>query len=231
MKNYPNLTRAIHREGYVFILICAVVTIFLSGFNAHLFWIGLLSTTFCIFFFRNPERVTPVDANLIIAPGDGVIVNISEATPPQELGIPELRRKISIFLSPFNVHVNRVPVSGKVVKLHYHAGKFVNASLDKASIHNERQSINIERQNGEQVCVIQIAGLIARRIVCDLEEGMEVKAGARFGIIRFGSRVDIYLPLSYCITAAVGQTCVGGETILADAGDNDHQVKYKFEVR
>ncbi len=175
MKNYRNISTAIHKEGYIFIAICLFCTLFLSTQNSNLAWIGFAITGFCIFFFRNPDRVAIVGDGFILSPADGIVVSITDSQAPSELGIDEDMKKISIFLSPFNVHVNRIPIDGVVSKLHYNPGKFLNASLDKASKDNERQSILITTEKGVKIGVIQIAGMIARRIVCDLEENMNVK--------------------------------------------------------
>jgi phosphatidylserine decarboxylase len=230
MKSYNDITSIIHKEGYIFIAIACAVTFIFASINNNLGWLSLILTLFCAYFFRNPQRVTPIGEDLVISPGDGTVVDISQAAPPAELNLPEEMLKISIFLSVFDVHVNRVPMSGKVLALHYNPGKFLNASLDKASIHNERQSVVLETEKGEKIAFMQIAGLIARRIVCDLEEGMEIKAGQRYGIIRFGSRVDVYLPAKSVPMVAVGQTVIGGETILADLASNNI-APIQFEVR
>lgn len=217
MKPYNDIAKIIHKEGYIFIAIFAVITFLFSSFSSSLGWIGMIATAWCAYFFRNPERVTPVSNDLVISGADGVVQSITETAPPAELGLstdPMIR--VSVFLNIFNVHVNRIPVSGKILALKYFPGKFFNASLDKASIHNERQSVLMETTNKTKVIFVQIAGLIARRIVCDLEEEQEVLAGQRYGIIRFGSRVDVYLPLNTAIEVAVGQTCIGGETVIAD---------------
>ena len=230
MKPYSDITNVIHKEGYIFIAIGCAITFIFASINPHLGWICFILTLFCTYFFRNPQRVTPIGEGLIISPGDGTIVDIAEVSPPAELDIDENMLKISIFLNVFNVHVNRVPISGKVQGLHYHPGKFLNASLDKASIHNERQSVVLETTKGVRVAFIQIAGLIARRIVCDLEEGMDVKAGQRYGIIRFGSRMDVYLPAKTIPMVALGQTVLGGETILADL-DSKATAPIEFQIR
>jgi phosphatidylserine decarboxylase len=217
MKPYNDIAKIIHKEGYIFIAIFAIITFLLSSFSSNLGWMGVIATIWCAYFFRNPERVTPVGDNLVISGADGIVQSIAETAPPAELGLstdPMIR--VSVFLNIFNVHVNRVPISGKILALKYFPGKFFNASLDKASIHNERQSVLMETANKTKVIFVQIAGLIARRIVCDLEEEQEVLAGQRYGIIRFGSRVDVYLPLNTTLEVTVGQTCIGGETIIAD---------------
>lgn len=231
MKPYSDFTKIIHREGYIFIIIFAVVTFIISSFSTTLGWVGSICTVWCAYFFRNPERLTPIGDSLIIAPADGIIQSINEAPPPPELGLgDDPMLKISIFLNIFNVHINRIPATGKILALHYHPGKFFNASLDKASIHNERQSVLMETKDGKKMAFVQIAGLIARRIVCDLEEDNEVKAGQRYGLIRFGSRVDIYLPLKTAILVGQGQTSIGGETILADLQMKKNE-EPKFEQR
>ncbi len=208
----------INKEGYFFICTFAVLSFIIGMFASVLGKIGAILTLWCIYFFRDPERVTPLGDNLVISPADGVIQDISEVAPPQELGMSdEPLTKISIFLNVFNVHVNRVPASGKIISLVYHPGKFFNASLDKASIHNERQSVLMQATTtGQQIAFVQIAGLIARRIICNLEENSSVSAGERFGIIRFGSRMDVYLPKGVLPQVMVGQTAIGGETILAN---------------
>lgn len=217
MKQYNDFLKIIHREGYIFIASFALVSFLLASFNGKLGFIGFIITTWCVYFFRNPDRYVPIGDDLIISPADGIIQEIKEAIPPVELGFGDIEMiRVSIFLNIFNVHVNRVPASGKIISLHYNPGKFFNASLDKASIYNERQSVLMETNNGHKIAFVQIAGLIARRIICDLEEGSEVKAGERYGIIRFGSRVDVYLPLKTTLCIAKGQTAIGGETIIAD---------------
>lgn len=207
----------IHSEGYYFIAIFAIISFILGNFIAPLGWIGFVATLWCAYFFRDPNRVTPIADNFIISPADGVIQKIEKAMPPAELKLAEKERiRVSIFLNVFDVHVNRVPAKGKITLLHYNPGKFFNASLDKASIHNERQSVVMKTDKGQEIVFIQIAGLIARRILCELKEEQEVRAGERFGIIRFGSRVDIYLPEGVNPLVIEGQYVIGGETIIAD---------------
>lgn len=230
-KNYSDWTKAIHKEGHIFIIIFSAITFLFSSASSTLGWIFFLLTIWCVTFFRNPTRIVPVSKDIVVSPADGIVQSVSLSKAPLELGLPdEDMIKISIFLSVFNVHVNRVPSDGKILTLHYHPGKFVNASLDKASIHNERQSILMENHSGNKIAFVQIAGLVARRIVCDLEEGMNVRAGERFGIIRFGSRLDVYLPATTKICVSEGQTAIGGETILADFSDKKEN-EIKFEVR
>jgi phosphatidylserine decarboxylase len=179
-------------------------------------WCGLVFILFCLYFFRDPERVPPGQAGAVVAPADGRIVSIAPIVPPAELGLGALPRwRVSIFLSVLDVHVNRIPIDGTVTRIAYRHGLFVNASLDKASDQNERNALAIRLADGRDVAVVQIAGLIARRIVCDLREGELVRTGARFGIIRFGSRTDLYLPEGVRPLVAEGQTMVGGETVVA----------------
>ena len=209
----------IHREGWPFIALFAAVNILVFLFSLWLGVILLPLTLWCVAFFRDPERATPREPGSIICPADGRMLPIVDAVPPLELGLGENPRpRLSIFMNVFNVHVNRNPVSGTVIAKSYRPGKFVNASFDKASIHNERMSLRI-RPDGDDgthdLAVVQIAGLVARRIVCDLSQGQGVQRGARFGIIRFGSRVDVYLPQETAILAREGQTVRAGETILA----------------
>jgi phosphatidylserine decarboxylase len=210
----------IHREGYPFIALFAAVNLLAFLFAAWAGWLLLPITIWCIAFFRDPERKAPEGAGLIICPADGKLLPIVEAVPPAELGMGDAPRpRLSIFMNVINVHVNRNPVSGSVVGLAYRAGKFFNASFDKASIHNERMSIRLrpegETTDGKDLAVVQIAGLVARRIVCDLRQGEGVRRGARFGIIRFGSRVDVFLPPGTEILVQAGITTKAGETILA----------------
>lgn len=217
MKQYSDFSKIIHREGYIFIISFAAVTFLLASFSAILGWMGFVATVWCMYFFRNPDRITPINNELVVCPADGIIQTITEATPPSELGLDNVEMiRISIFLNIFNTHVNRIPASGKIVALHYNPGKFFNASLDKASIYNERQSVLMETHGGQKIVFVQIAGLIARRIVCDLEEESVVNAGERYGIIRFGSRVDLYLPLKTAILVSEGQICIAGETVITD---------------
>jgi phosphatidylserine decarboxylase len=206
----------IHREGYIFIVIGAAFSILVGSAVPTVGWIGAIVTLWIVYFFRDPDRVTPQGDNLIISPADGYIQKIEDALPPEELELGNApMRRISIFLNIFNVHINRVPASGKITALHYRHGKFLNAANDKASEENERQSCVVKTKNGTKVVFVQIAGLIAKRIVCDLEADQNVISGARFGLIRFGSRADIYLPKSAKINVLEGQTALGGETVLA----------------
>ncbi len=231
MKQFSDFSKIIHREGYIFIVIFAAATFLFASLNHTLGWIGFIMTAWCVYFFRNPDRYTPIDTSLVISPADGIITAITLAPPPAELGLGDDEMlRISVFLNVFDVHVNRIPISGKVTALHYHPGRFFNASLDKASVHNERQSVLIETNDGVKVVCVQIAGLIARRIVCDLEEGEVVHGGQRFGIIRFGSRADVYLPHKTVPLVCVGQRAIGGETVFANF-KSTKVAQPKFEVR
>ena len=180
-------------------------------------WLGLIATLWCVYFFRDPPRVTPVRKGLAISPADGRVTMIVPAVPPPELEMgSEPLLRISIFLNVFNVHVNRVPCSGLVMKAAYHPGLFLNASLDKASEQNERSAVRLKMDDGREIAFVQIAGLVARRIICNLKEGQRVEAGERYGLIRFGSRCDVFLPAGVQPLVAIGQTAIGGETVLAD---------------
>jgi len=189
------------------------------AFGTWLIWLGMIFTLFCFFFFRDPERVPPPRAGLFLAPADGRVVDVTQAVPPPELGLNAGPRwKVSIFLTVLNVHVNRVPADGVVTRIAYRHGAFVSASLDKASEQNERNAMAIRLPNGQEIAVVQIAGLIARRILCSIREGDAVTAGDRFGIIRFGSRTDLYLPEGVLPLVVEGQTMIGGETVIAEMG-------------
>lgn len=206
-----------HPAGRPFIL--GGIAAFLLGMvvGDWLTWLGAAFTLFCLYFFRDPERVPPSRPGLMIAPADGRVVMVAPAPPPPELGLGAAPRwKVSIFLSVLDVHVNRVPADGTITRIAYHHGAFVSAALDKASEQNERNALAIRLPDGREIAVVQIAGLIARRILCDVREGDAVKAGDRFGIIRFGSRTDLYLPEGVRPLVSVGQIMTGGETVIAD---------------
>lgn len=212
-----NVLVPIAREGWPFIAIFGLVSLILYFLYAPLGWIGLVLTLWCVYFFRNPDRVTPEREGLIISPADGIVQMIAEVSPPEELDMgSEPVVRVSVFMNVFDCHVNRIPCDGRIGKLVYVPGQFFNASLDKASEENERQMVRIDLESGAFVGAVQIAGLVARRIVCYLEEDQIVLAGERFGLIRFGSRVDIYLPHGAVSHAVIGQKCVSGETVLAD---------------
>ena len=207
-----------HRSGYPFIAIGLAVAV-IGGLllGSWLFWLGLIFTFFCLYFFRDPRRVPPDREGLAIAPADGHVVSVMPAVPPAELGLgPAPRWRVAIFLSVMDVHVNRSPVVGRVTRIAYQPGKFVSANLDKASEDNERNALALRLPDGRDVAVVQIAGLVARRILCDVREGDSLDAGERFGIIRFGSRTDLYLPEGVRPLVTVGQTMIGGETVIAD---------------
>lgn len=213
----------IHPEGYVFVVAGLVVGIIFQWVWLPLGILGFVFALYAAYFFRDPARVSPTQEGLLLAPADGKITFIGEVQPPAELSLgtdPMLR--ISIFLSVFDVHVNRVPMAGRVANVVYRPGKFLNADLDKASEDNERNGVVIETPS-MRIGVVQIAGLIARRIVCDLREGDNVASGDRLGIIRFGSRVDVYMPTSVTPLVAVGQRAIGGETVLANASATEVQ--------
>lgn len=219
-----------HSAGWPFILGFAVATILLSLLWEGFALIGLVLTLWCVYFFRDPIRAVPMRDGLVVSPADGRVTQIVEACPlPIELRDDPLSSeeedgdytRISIFLSVFDVHVNRNPVGGTVKRVVYKPGTFLNAGNDRASLENERCAALISMPNGKELGVVQIAGLIARRILCDLSEGLEVRKGERFGIIRFGSRVDIYLPEGVSPLVAVGQRTIGGETVLADMNSSE----------
>ena len=212
----------IHREGWPFIALFAVAAVLLGLLWQPLGWLGLVATLWCAYFFRNPDRVTPTRDGLVISPADGVVCLVGDAVPPAGLGLGETPRpRVCVFMSVFDVHVNRAPLSGRVTKLAYHAGKFVNAALDKASDENERMAVALELEDGRSIAFVQIAGLVARRIKCDLVEGQTIRAGERFGLIRFGSRVDVYLPEGVQPLVALGQRCIAGGTVMADLGSSE----------
>ena len=208
----------VHREGYRFIGIFAAVTLVLFWFHlTPLAWLGVILTLWCAYFFRDPERVTPIGDGLVISPADGRISSIEDVVPPPELDLPrEPVTRISVFMNVFDVHVNRSPLDGVIRRIVYVPGAFINAELDKASEDNERQAVTLELAGGQRIGVVQIAGLIARRIVKFVNEGERLLAGPRFGLIRFGSRVDVYLPHGTKALVCVGQRAVAGETVLAD---------------
>jgi phosphatidylserine decarboxylase len=206
-----------HPAGRPFLLGGGVAALAGLVFGGWLFWPATLFCLFCLYFFRDPARVPPARPGLVLAPADGHVVGVIQAPPPAELGLGAAPRwRVAIFLSVLDVHVNRVPAAGTVTRIAYHPGKFLNASVDKASEENERNAIAIRLTDGGDLAVVQIAGLIARRILCALQEGQAVEAGARFGIIRFGSRTDVYLPEGVRPLVAEGQTMIGGETVIAE---------------
>tara|TARA_B100000287_G_scaffold119504_1_gene111497 strand:- start:1652 stop:2299 length:648 start_codon:yes stop_codon:yes gene_type:complete len=205
----------IHQEGYKFIAIAVIITLVLYLLSGFLGLISLLLTIWVYYFFRDPERISINDENYLVSPADGLVLDVSEMNGPKELGLEgKSFKKISIFMNVFDCHVNRSPCTGKVSEILYKPGKFLNASLDKASEDNERNYYKITNKNGEDVIVVQIAGLIARRIVCESEENQELQQGSRIGMIRFGSRVDLYFE-NYNTLIKVNQKTIAGETLLA----------------
>ena len=207
----------IHRAGWPFIGAALAAAVLLGLLWGPLFWLGLLAAGFCTYFFRDPPRVTPTRVGLVIAPADGMVMPIERAVPPAELELgDEPLTRISIFLNVFNVHINRVPLDGTITALAYRPGKFLNAALDKASEDNERMCLKVTSYDGVDLGFVQIAGLVARRIICNVKEGEAVRAGQVFGLIRFGSRMDVYLPQGVAPLVAPYQTAIAGETVLAD---------------
>lgn len=212
----------INRAGWPFIGLFAAVSAALAYAAPPLGWAGLVLTLWCVYFFRDPDRVTPGRPGLVISPADGVVQSIVEAVPPPELDMGETPLvRIAVFMNVFDVHVNRVPCDGTITRLAYRPGKFFNASLDKASEFNERQGVRLTTGDGLNLAFVQIAGLIARRIKCQISEGQAVRAGERFGLIRFGSRVDVYLPVGVAPLVIPGQRAVAGETVLADMNSQE----------
>ena len=206
----------INKEGYFIIAVSAIITFLLFIVDEFLGEIGLILTLFIIYFFRDPIRVSPDESNVVLASADGVVDKVEEAEAPKELKLDsnEKFNRVSIFLSTFNVHVQRIPMSGKIEKLEYIQGKFLNITNDKYHEDNERQLCLMKTKQGFDVIFVQIAGMVARRIVCNLKEGQEVKAGEKFGCIKFGSRVDVYLPKNIELKVKVGQTMIAGETVI-----------------
>ena len=209
--------KPMHPEGYRFVAIFLAITLVFFWIWDPLGLLGLGATIWCYYFFRDPQRSVPQGATLILSPADGVVSLIEPAVPPAELGMgPEALTRVSVFMNVFNCHVNRAPIAGRVLAIAYRPGKFFNASLDKASADNERNSVCLEMADGRKLAVVQIAGLVARRILCFTKEGQTLLAGERFGLIRFGSRLDVYLPDGVAPMVALGQTMCAGETVIAD---------------
>ncbi len=207
----------VHPDGYKFLAIGAAVCLLFFFLYPPLAWIAVVMTVWIAYFFRDPPRVSPLRDGLVLAPGDGRVSAIERVKPPAELGLGDTERiRVSIFLSVFDVHIQRAPVAGRIARAIYTPGAFVNAALDKASEDNERRSLVIETAAGIEIAVVQIAGLVARRIVSFVHEGETLGVGQRFGLIRFGSRVDLYLPPGHGPLVAIGQRAVGGETVMAD---------------
>ena len=209
--------KPMHREGIKFVLIFSTASVILFLIYLPLGWVGIGLTLWCYYFFRDPKRTTPDRDGLLVSPADGVISLIEKAMPPPEIGIKrEALTRVSVFMNVFDCHVNRSPIAGEVIEINYHPGKFFNASLDKASVDNERNSLVLQMPDGRQILVVQIAGLVARRIVSFVQAKQTLRTGQRFGLIRFGSRVDIYLPNGVKPLVCPGQTMVSGETVIAD---------------
>ena len=209
--------KPMHPEGNKFVAIFAAFTAGLFLISSVLGWIGVGLTIWCYYFFRDPHRVSPTRAGVIVSPADGIVSLIEPAVPPSELGMADIPlTRISVFMSVFNCHVNRSPIAGEITSVAYRPGKFFNASLDKASTDNERNGLCLRLANGQELAVVQIAGLVARRIVCFVKSGDHLGTGDRFGLIRFGSRLDVYLPPDVPPLVSIGQTMVAGETVLAE---------------
>ena len=215
------VVKPLHREGPKFVAAFAIVTLILWLIWSPLGWVGLALTVWCYYFFRDPQRCVPMDEGLVVAPADGTVSLIEPAVPPAELalGTAPLTR-VSIFMSVFNCHVNRAPVAGEVTQVAYRPGKFFSAELDKASEENERNGIVLTTKDGTKLGVVQIAGLVARRILCEVDQGAILERGDRFGLIRFGSRLDVYLPDGTAPRVSVGQSMISGESVIAIVGDD-----------
>ena len=220
----------IHPAGIPFIALFLILTIIIGWIWSPLYYVGFTLTLWCIYFFRNPSRITPILSgsnknNLIISPADGTVIEISKITPAEDIGLPQGRwTRVCIFMNVFDVHVNRSPMLGQITYKKYIPGAFFNASLDKASNENERLILNMDTENGNKIAFVQIAGLVARRIICDVEIGHSLKAGEIFGLIRFGSRVDIYFPAEASVMVLKGQKMIAGETIIGDFSKNSKPV-------
>jgi len=214
----------IHPDGRKFVALFVAVTLVLFILWPPLGWAGVIASLWCVYCFRDPPRVTPLRPGLVVSPADGLVVSVGSADPPAELELgPGQMTKIGIFLNVFDVHINRVPIAGTVERTRYHKGQFLNASFDKASDVNERMAIRLTTGDGADIGVVQVAGLVARRIVCQIAAGQRLETGERFGLIRFGSRTDLYLPAGWSVQVAVGQHVLGGETVIADAQSAEPQ--------
>lgn len=217
MRMRDTFLKPMHPEGRRFVAIFAAITLVLFLIWEPLGWLGVGATVWCYYFFRDPPRASPQREGLVVSPADGVVSLIEEAVPPAELGMEAVAlTRVSVFMSVFNCHVNRAPVAGTVSAIAYRPGKFFNASLDKASTDNERNALAVEIADGRRIAVVQIAGLVARRILCFVSQGTTLATGERFGLIRFGSRLDVYLPAGVAPMVSLGQTMVAGETVIAD---------------
>ena len=217
----------IHPEGYIFIALFAIVALVLHWLWAPLGWLGGFATLWCAYFFRDPPRVTPVVDGLVVSPADGIVCSIGMFAPPPELGLGvEPMQRVCVFMNVFDCHVNRAPVTGRITRIAYKPGLFLNADLDKASEDNERNGLIIDSSLG-RFGVVQIAGLVARRIVSFVQEGQSLGVGERFGLIRFGSRVDVYMPSGARILVGLGAKTVAGETVLADFRPGEPERHFK----
>ena len=227
----------IHSAGIPFIAIFVILTVIMGWFWSPLYFFGLVLTLWCIYFFRNPVRVTPILSgtnknNLIISPADGRVIEISKITPDKEIGLPVGNwTRVCVFMNVFDVHVNRSPMLGKIFYKNYIPGSFFNASLDKASTENERLILGMETENGKKIAFVQIAGLVARRIICNVGIGSLLKAGEVFGLIRFGSRVDIYFPSDVSVMVLKGQKMIAGETIIGDFTKSSKSVREHLDEK
>jgi phosphatidylserine decarboxylase len=218
----------IHPEGYPFIAAFAVVTLVLFWLWPPLGWLGVIATLWCVYFFRDPPRVIPIRDGIVVAPADGRVCQVVSVVPPRELELGERPLpRVSIFMSVFDCHINRSPVAGRIERIVYRAGKFISADLDKASEDNERNAFIIVTSTGQRIGVVQIAGLVARRIVCFAREGDSVGAGQRIGMIRFGSRLDVYLPEGTRVLAGEGQIATAGESVIADMTAHDSDPTFR----
>jgi phosphatidylserine decarboxylase len=220
-----NFLVPLHRDGWKFVVAFFLVTVLLGELVWSWLWlVGLILTAWCLYFFRDPPRVTPQRAGLVVSPADGLVSQVGSAVPPAELDLgSEPLPRVSVFLSVFDVHVNRVPAEGVIDVVAYHPGKFLSAADDKASDENERTAMAMTLPDGRRLAFVQIAGLVARRILCDLKPQQSVRAGERFGLIRFGSRTDVYLPPGSAPLVAVGQRLIAGESVIADLNSSEPQ--------
>ena len=227
----------IHPAGIPFIALFFILTFIIGWLWSPLYFFGTILTLWCVYFFRNPPRITPILSgsntnNLIISPADGKVIDILEITPNEEIGLSKEKwTRVSIFMNVFDVHVNRSPMMGQITYKKYVPGSFFNASLDKASEKNERLILNMDAENGKKIAFVQIAGLVARRIICDIDIGNSLEAGQVFGLIRFGSRVDIYFPPDVAVMILKGQKMIAGETIIGDFSKNAKPVREKLDEK
>ncbi|WP_375668203.1 phosphatidylserine decarboxylase [Bartonella sp. AP36NXGY] len=229
LQSFHNSFVTVHKEGYPFIVAFFVISLILGWIWSPLFWFGLVLTVWCVYFFRDPDRVIPLNSNWVMSPADGRISFVESCVPPEELrlGKDEMIR-ISIFMDVFSCHINRIPISGTVESIVYHPGRFTNADFDKASQFNERNGVVIDSKHGK-IGVVQIAGMVARRIVCWSKENDAVMTGERFGLIRFGSRLDVYIPTEMKLRVAVGQTAIAGETVLGSFDDKSATTDFRYD--